>query len=101
MASQTLQFEIPSEMAVGERSVEQAKAAFQQLEERLSASQVGALDISKKAMSFAEREADELRRFLCGNPVRTPPPPQKVTSYRTELQVKFHKLGWGPIKSHD
>ena len=66
-ASPTLQFEIPNEMrAVAERSVEQAKAAFQQLlqaaqeavstlEERVTASQLGALDISKKAMSFAER----------------------------------------------
>ena len=66
-ASPTPQFEIPNEMrAVAERSVEQAKVAFQQLmqaaqeavstlEERVKASQVGALDISKKAMSFAER----------------------------------------------
>ena len=66
-ASPTLQFEIPNEMrAVAERSVEQAKAAIQQflqaaqeavstLEERVTASQLGALDISKKAMSFAER----------------------------------------------
>ena len=46
--------------------MEQAKAAFQQLlqaaqeavstlEERVTGSQLGALDISKKAMSFAER----------------------------------------------
>jgi phasin len=67
MSASPLQFEIPNEMrAVAERSVEQAKAAFQQLlqaaqeavstlEERVTASQLGALDISKKAMSFAER----------------------------------------------
>ena len=65
-ASPTPQFEIPNEMrAVAERSVEQAKVAFQQLmqaaqeavslEERGDTSQVGALDICKKAMTFAER----------------------------------------------
>jgi phasin len=65
--SPTPQFEIPNEMrAVAERSVEQGKAAFQQLaqaaqeafstlEEQLTASQVGSLDIGKKAISFAER----------------------------------------------
>jgi len=65
--SSTPQFEIPKEMrAVAERSVEQAKAAFNNylqaaqqavstFEGRVEASQVGALDISKKAISFAER----------------------------------------------
>ena len=60
-ASPTPQFEVPNEMrAVAERSIEQAKVAFQQLmqaaeesvstlEERGETSQVGALDISKKA----------------------------------------------------
>ena len=60
-------FEIPSEMrAVAERSVEQAKLAFNNymqaaqeavstFEERVKASQVGAQGISKKAMTFAER----------------------------------------------
>jgi phasin len=60
-------FEIPNEMrAVAERSVEQAKLAFNNymqaaqeavstFEERVKASQVGAQGISKKAMSFAER----------------------------------------------
>ena len=63
----TPQLEIPNEMrAVAERSVEQAKAAFNNymqaaeqavsiLEGRVEASQGSALDISKKAMSFAER----------------------------------------------
>ena len=66
-ASPTPQFDIPNEMrAVAERSVEQAKVAFQQLmqaaeesvstlQERGETSQVGALDISKKPMTFAER----------------------------------------------
>ncbi|MFY9625804.1 MAG: phasin family protein [Rhodoplanes sp.] len=60
-------FEIPNEMrAVAERSVEQAKLAFNNymqaaqeavstFEERVKASQVGAQGISKKAMTFAER----------------------------------------------
>ena len=65
--SPTPQFEIPNEVrAVAERNVEQAKLAFNNfmqaaqeavsnLEKRVEASQGGALDISKKAMSFAER----------------------------------------------
>ncbi|MGA8291259.1 MAG: phasin family protein [Rhodoplanes sp.] len=65
--SPTPQFEIPNEMrASAERNVEQAKLAFNNfmqaaqeavsnLEKRVEASQGGALDISKKAMSFAER----------------------------------------------
>ena len=65
--SPTPQFEIPNEMrALAERNVEQAKLAFNNfmqaaqeavsnLEKRVEASQGGALDISKKAMSFAER----------------------------------------------
>ena len=65
--SPTPQFEIPNEMrAVAERNVEQAKLAFNNfmqaaqeavsnLEKRVEASQGGALDISRKAMSFAER----------------------------------------------
>lgn len=60
-------FEIPAEMrAVAERSVEQAKLAFNNymqaaqeavsaFEERVKASQVGAQGMSKKAMNFAER----------------------------------------------
>jgi phasin len=63
----TPSFEIPNEMrAVAERSVEQAKLAFNNymqaaqeavstFEERVKASQVGAQGISKKAMTFAER----------------------------------------------
>lgn len=67
MKGTTPSFEIPSEMrAVAERSVEQAKLAFNNymqaaqeavsaFEERVKASQVGAQGISKKAMNFAER----------------------------------------------
>jgi phasin len=63
----TPSFEIPNEMrAVAERSVEQAKLAFNNymqaaleavstFEERVKASQSGAQGISKKAMTFAER----------------------------------------------
>jgi hypothetical protein len=65
--STTPQFAIPNEMrALAERSVEQAKVAFQQLmqaaeeavstlDERSETSQVDALDIAKKAMTLAER----------------------------------------------
>jgi phasin len=67
MKGTTPPFEIPNEMrAVAERSVEQAKLAFNNymqaaqeavstFEERVKAGQVGAQGISKKAMSFAER----------------------------------------------
>jgi phasin len=63
----TRPFEIPEEVrAVAERSVEQAKLAFttyiraaqealSTFEQWVAASQVGAQGISKKAMSFAER----------------------------------------------
>ena len=63
----TRPFEIPMEMrAVAERSVDQAKLAFTNyiraaqeaistFEQWVKASQVGAQGISKKAMSFAER----------------------------------------------
>jgi phasin len=63
----TRPFEIPMEMrAVAERSVEQAKLAFTNyirsgsgsisiFEQWVKASQVGAQSISKKTMSFAER----------------------------------------------
>jgi phasin len=63
----TPSFEIPNEMrAVAERSVEQAKLAFNNymqaaqeavstFEERVKAGQFGAQGISKKAMTFAER----------------------------------------------
>jgi phasin len=67
MKGTTPPFEIPNEMrAVAERSVEQAKLAFNNymqaaqeavstFEERVKASQVGAQGISKKAMIYAER----------------------------------------------
>jgi hypothetical protein len=67
IASTTPRFEIDNEMrAVAERSIEQVKQAVNNymratekavsaLGERVETSQLGALDISKKAMSFAER----------------------------------------------
>jgi phasin len=67
MIKRTTPFEIPMEIrAVAERSVEQAKLAFTNyiraaqeavstFEQCVKASQVGAQGISKKAMSFAER----------------------------------------------
>lgn len=66
--SPTQQLEIPCEMrVVAERSVEQAKLAFDNyiqviedtastFEERVEASQVGPQDISKMAMNFALRD---------------------------------------------
>jgi hypothetical protein len=63
----TARFDVPNEMrAVAERSVQQAKLALDNylhatqeavsmIEEGLTANQVGAQDISKKAMTFAER----------------------------------------------
>jgi phasin len=60
-------FEIPAEMrAVAERNVEQARVAFNNyiqaaqeavssFEQRVAAGQVGAKDVSRKAMSYAER----------------------------------------------
>jgi phasin len=66
IASLTPQFEIPTEMrALAERSVEQAKLAFNNymravekavstFGERVEASQAGTLDVSKQAMHFAE-----------------------------------------------
>jgi phasin len=67
MKPNTPNFEIPAEMrAVAEKSVEQAKTAFNNFiqaaqqavatfEEQVKASQSGAKDVSKKAMSYAER----------------------------------------------
>jgi len=79
-ASPTPQLDISNEMrALAERSVEQAKVAFQQLmqaaeksistsEERGTTSQVGALDISKKPMTFAERNV--LSAFELARPIQ-------------------------------
>ena len=82
--SPTPQFEIPNEMrAVAERNVEQAKLAFNNfmqaaqeavsnLEKRVEASQGGALDISKKAMSFAERNILSAFELYAGAEVAHP-----------------------------
>ena len=101
--SPTPQFEIPNEMrAVAERSVQQAKLAFQQLlhaaqeavslEERGDASQVGALDISKKAMTFAERNV--LSTFEFAQKILQTKDIQKLVRMQTEfLQSQMQALG--------
>lgn len=75
MTKTTPPFEIPSEMrSMAERSVEQARVAFNQyinaaqqavstFEGRVKASQEGALDMSKKAMSYAERNVQTTFEF--------------------------------------
>lgn len=100
----TTQFDIPNEMrAVTERSVEQAKVAFQQLmqaaeesvstlEERVTASQVGALDISKKAMTFAERNV--LSAFELAQKIVQTKDIQELVRMQTEfLQAQTQALG--------
>ena len=102
--SKTPQFDIPDEMrAVTERSVEQAKAAFQQLmqtaegavstlEERGETSQVGALDISKKAMAFAERNV--LSAFELAQKIVQTKDTQELVRMQTEfLQSQMQALG--------
>ena len=102
--SPTPQFEIPNEMrAVAERSVEQAKVAFQQLmqaaeesistsEERGETSQVGALDLSKKAMTFAERNV--LSAFELAQKIVHTKDTQELVRMQTEfLQSQMQALG--------
>ena len=93
--SPTPQFEIPNEMrAVAERSVEQGKAAFQQLaqaaqeafstlEKQLTASQVGSLDIGKKAISLAERNV--LSAFECAQKIVHTKDIQELVQMQTEF----------------
>jgi phasin len=102
-ASPTPQFDIPNEMrAVAERSVEQAKVAFQQLMqaaeevvstlERGEPSQVGALDISKKAMTFAERNV--LSAFELAQKIVQTKDIQELVRMQTEfLQSQMQALG--------
>jgi phasin len=103
-ASPTPQFDIPNEMrALAERSVEQAKVAFQQLmqaaeesistsEERGETSQVGALDISKKAMTFAERNV--LSAFELAQKIVQTKDAQELVRMQTEfLQSQMQALG--------
>jgi phasin len=78
MAVPSPKFEFPNEMrAVAERSVEQAKLAFNNymraaeeavssVGKRVEASQIGALDISKKAMHFAEHNVLSAFEFAHG-----------------------------------
>ena len=102
--SKTPQFDVPNEMrAVTERSVEQAKMAFQQLmqaaeesistsEERGETSQVGALDLSKKAMTFAERNV--LSAFELAQKIVHTKDTQELVRMQTEfLQSQMQALG--------
>src|SRR5271165_1461724 len=102
-ASPTPQFDIPNEMrALAERSVEQAKMAFQQLmqaaeesistsEERGETSQVGALDLSKKAMTFAERNV--LSAFELAQKIVHTKDTQELVRMQTEfLQSQMQAL---------
>ena len=104
IAGLTPQFEVPNEMrAVAERSVELAKLAFQQLvqaaqdavspsEERGEASQVGPLDTSKKAMSFAERNV--LSAFEFAQKIVQTKDIKKLVRMQTEfLQAQTQALG--------
>lgn len=84
--------------AVAERCVEQAKLAFQQLmqaaEEAVSGemSQVGALDISKKAMTFAERNV--LSAFELAQKIVQTNDIQELVRMQTEfLQSQMQALG--------
>ena len=106
-ANATPQFEIPKEMrAVAEQSIDQAKVAFQQLmqaaEESVSVldpgenpgekRQVGALDISKKAMTFAERNV--LSTFEVAQKIVYTSDIQDLVRMQTEfLQSQMHALG--------
>jgi hypothetical protein len=98
-ASAIPQFEFPKEMrAVAEQSVDQAKVAFQQLMqaaeeavsmlERGEKRQVGALDISKKAMAFAERNV--LSAFELAQKIVYTRDIQMQTEF---LQSQMHALG--------
>ena len=102
--SPTPQLDISNEMrAVAERSVEQAKVAFQQLmqaaeesistsEERGETSQVGALDISKKAMTSAERNV--LSAFELAQKIVHTKDTQELVRMQTEfLQSQMQALG--------
>ena len=96
-------FEIPNQLrSVAERSVQQAKVAFQQLlqaaqeavslEERGETSQVDALDISKKAMTFAERNVLSTFEFA-QKIVQTKDIPQLVRMQTEFLQSQMQALG--------
>ncbi|MDC7788225.1 phasin family protein [Rhodoplanes sp. TEM] len=99
----TPSFEIPAEMrAVAERSVEQAKLAFNNymqaaqeavsaFEERVKASQVGAQGISKKAMNFAERNV--ISAFEFAQRVVQAKDIQELVKMQTEfVQSQMHVL---------
>ena len=100
----TPQFAIPNEMrALAERSVEQAKVAFQQLmqaaeeavstlDERSETGQVDALDIAKKAMTFAERNVLSTFEFA-QKIVQTKDIPRVVRMQTEFLQSQMQALG--------
>jgi phasin len=89
--------------ALAERSVEQAKVAFQQLmqaaeeavstlDERSETSQVDALDIAKKAMTFAERNV--LSAFELAQKITQTKDIQQLVRMQTEfLQSQMQALG--------
>jgi phasin len=97
-------FEIPAEMrAVAERSVEQAKLAFNQymqtaleavstFEDRVKQSQAGAQGIGKKAMNFAERNV--ISAFDFTQKVVQAKDPQEFIRLQTEfIQSQMQVLG--------
>jgi phasin len=102
-ASERPQFEFPKEMrAVAEQSVDQAKVAFQQLMQAAEEAvfmleqgekrQVGALDISKKAMAFAERNV--LSAFELAQKIVYTRDIQDLVRMQAEfLQSQMHTLG--------
>ena len=102
-ASAIPQFEFPKEMrAAAEQSVDQAKVAFQKLMqaaeeavsmlERGEKSQVGALDISKKAMAFAERNV--LSAFELAQKIVQTKDIQELVPMQTEfLRSQMRALG--------
>jgi phasin len=102
-ASPTPRFEVPEDMrAVAERSVEQAKTAFTNymraaekavstLEERVTANQAGALGISRKAMTFAEKNV--LSAFEAAQKIVQTKDIQQVVRMHTEyLQSQIQAL---------
>jgi phasin len=103
IANPTPQFDIPNEMrAAAEQSVDRAKVAFQQLmqaaEEAVSVleqgekSQVGALDISKKALTFAERNV--LSAFELAQKIIHTKDIQELVRMQTDfLQSQMQALG--------
>jgi phasin len=100
----TSPFEVPPEMrALAERSVEQAKKAFDDFigatqravstfEGQAAAAQAGAKDITQQAMSFAERNVDasfDLARKL----VRAKDPEEVIRLHAEYVKAQIEALG--------